>query len=392
MDKAQGIEGTENYDATSGAMPTVPNGKPRSVDVREIEGAISQLHKEHRDTGARAYILNLLVFTSNHELIPLAHAISAQVCSMFPSRTVVMEADPVGESVLDASVTAQPEMPDTITGASEQITLRAAGSAVGQLPAIVAPILIPEIPVALCWLGDVPFGLAVFDSLMNTVDQLIVDSAQFTHPLATMERMHMIAGDQWSGVTFNDLAWARLLAWREATAQFFDSPATRPALDTIQRVTLTYTATPGAAANPTEALLYVGWLASRLGWDAVPGLRRVGRDLMLVMRHGNAPVIVEGTTQQAEGAHNGELLGVTLTADSSDGTMNFQLTLDPAQRGFRSTTTQGGQTLDTHSLPGEDRSAGDMVCGIVGAIRRDAIYEQSQDFVVRLVGSDVAGR
>ncbi len=54
--------------------------------------------------------------------------------------------------------------------------------------------LIPEIPVALCCLGDVPFGLPVFDSIMNTVDQLIVDSAQFSHPVATMERMDASRG------------------------------------------------------------------------------------------------------------------------------------------------------------------------------------------------------
>jgi len=388
----QGMEGTENYDAASGAASALPNGKPRSVDVREIEDAISQLHKEHRDTGARAYILNLLVFTSNRALVERAHAISAQVRNMFPCRTIVMEADPAGDTMLDASVTASPQSDAAVTGSSEQITLRAAGSAVAQLPAVVAPILIPEIPVALCWLGDVPFGLPVFDSLMNTVDQLIVDSAQFAHPIATVERMHTMAGDQWSGVTFNDLAWARLLAWREATAQFFDPPATRPALDTIQRVTVTFAATPGAATNPTEVLLYTGWLASRLGWDAVPGLRRVGRDLMLVMRHSDAPVIVEGVTQQADAAHNGELLGVTLTADGSDGTMIFHLTLDATQREFRATTTQNGQTLDTHTLPGEERSAGDMVCDIVGAVRRDGVYEQSLDFVVRLAGSDIAGR
>jgi len=384
------MAGMKNYDVTAGQAPAAPpNGKPRPVDVREIEDAISQLHMEHRDTGARAYILNLLVFTSGAN-VSLAHAISGQVCRNYPSRAIVMEADPVSDTTLEAAVTAQSDFADSAnTMSSEQITLRAAGDAVSQLPAVVAPLLIPEIPVALCCLGDVPWGLPVFDSIMNTVDQLIVDSAQFSQPLAMTERMDAVAGDQWSGVTFNDLTWARLLPWREATAQFFDVPATRPALDAIQRVSVTYAAASGAETNPTKALLYSGWLASRLGWEAVRDLRRLGRDTMLVMRHGEIPVIVECNARNTDAVPNGDLLTVTITADPGDGTMIFHLDRSEERHSFHATITHDGQTTDERTLPREERAPGDIVCDLVGSVRRDAVYEQALHLVVRLVGSGI---
>jgi len=389
-----GMAGMENYDVTAGpGAAAPPNGKPRPVDVREIEDAISQLHVEHRDTGARTYILNMLVFASGDANRELAHAIGAQVCLNYPSRAIVMEVNPSGDAVLEAAVAAQSDFADAaITMSSEQITLRAVGDAVGQLPTVITPLLIPEIPVALCCLGDVPFGLPVFDSIMNTVDQLIVDSAQFSHPVAMVERMDAVAGDQWSSVTFNDLTWTRLLPWREATAQFFDTPATRPALDAIQRLSVTFAAAPGAETNPIKALLYSGWLASRLGWEAVRDLRRVGRDTMLVMRHGEIPVIVECNARNTDAVPNGDLLTATITADPGDGVMIFHLDRSEELHSFRATITHEGQTTDERTLPREERGPGDIVCDLVGSVRRDAIYEQALHLVVRLVGSGMTER
>ena len=381
------VEGNGHQDAATASWGL------REVDYRDIEDAIAQLHMQHNDTGMRAYILNLLVCANGPAYAETARNVGAQVCVCYPSRAVVMEADPLGDAALGAAVGTRADFADTsISVASEEIVLHAGGENVRQLPGMVTPLLIPDIPVSLYWLGDIPFGHPLFDGLMNASDQLIVDSAQFTHPIATAERLHGLADDQYASITFNDLAWTRLVTWREATAQFFDAPAFRPALDGLQRVSVTFAVAPGGATNPMEALLYGGWLAARLGWQAVPDLRRVGRQSLFVLRSNDAPVIVEATGRTTDAIPNGDLLSVHLEGETEEGAVAFSLERGAAPGQFRALTFQNGQQTDERVLPMEERGAADMVCDVVGSVRRDTIYDQALALVVRLVGSDTGER
>jgi glucose-6-phosphate dehydrogenase assembly protein OpcA len=60
-----------------------------------------------------------------------------------------------------------------------------------------------------------------------------------------------------------DLAWLRTTPWRERVASTFDPPRWRGELQRIDSVTVRHR--PDSAA---AAVLFMGWLASRLGWGA----------------------------------------------------------------------------------------------------------------------------
>ena len=59
-----------------------------------------------------------------------------------------------------------------------------------------------------------------------------------------------------------DLAWLRSTPWRERVAFTFDPAEWRPELEHISAVTVRH-----GADSAVAALLLVGWLASRLGWE-----------------------------------------------------------------------------------------------------------------------------
>jgi glucose-6-phosphate dehydrogenase assembly protein OpcA len=65
-----------------------------------------------------------------------------------------------------------------------------------------------------------------------------------------------------SDVSLRDLAWMRLHLWQDIIAHFFDDPALREELFSIQKLRI-------VAGSDAEALYLGGWLASRLGWSAV---------------------------------------------------------------------------------------------------------------------------
>ena len=145
--------------------------------------------------------------------------------------------------------------------------LEAAGDGIRQLPGTIIPLLVPEVPVVLWWSGDGLFNHPIFPALMDTSDQLVIDSSAFPDSVQVLARLHALGVEEYPGVAFRDLAWARLTPWRELTAQFFDAPPSRPYLDGIQRVLVTYAYADEGQYNPEQALLYgeLARVAPRLG-------------------------------------------------------------------------------------------------------------------------------
>jgi glucose-6-phosphate dehydrogenase assembly protein OpcA len=58
------------------------------------------------------------------------------------------------------------------------------------------------------------------------------------------------------------LNWERLAPWQELTAQAFDPPERRAAIREIDRLTIDY-----EQGNVSQALMFLGWVASRLQWQ-----------------------------------------------------------------------------------------------------------------------------
>lgn len=70
-----------------------------------------------------------------------------------------------------------------------------------------------------------------------------------------------------SSVAISDFNFTRFNPWRELVAQFFDPEDQRAYLAGIDHVTIEYAAgAENEPTNPSQAYLFAGWLASRLGW------------------------------------------------------------------------------------------------------------------------------
>jgi glucose-6-phosphate dehydrogenase assembly protein OpcA len=82
-----------------------------------------------------------------------------------------------------------------------------------------------------------------------------------------------------------DLAWLRSTPWRERVAAAFDSPAMRPELGRIEKVAVRH-----HPDSTIAAMLLVGWLGSRLGWEVSPLAAKGGA------LRGTATVEQEGRT------------------------------------------------------------------------------------------------
>jgi len=237
---------------------------------------------------ARTSVLNLVVVARRPEIGERAAATIARLTGRHPSRTIILlPADPDGPRWLDAHVQAVCMVP--MDGGHETcaeiISLTAGGDAGRHLDALVTPLLIHDLPVAVWWPGDPPFRSALANQLIDTADRLAVDGSGWMG--SGRDRMVALAEVCVPNVVVCDFALIRQSRWREAIASTFDVPEFLPYLRSLRRVAVTY-ATHDHSGDPegtnvVKPIYHVAWLASRLGM-------RVERPLTPVVRRGTSAV------------------------------------------------------------------------------------------------------
>jgi len=142
---------------------------------------------------------------------------------------------------------------------SEQIVLSWDDASGPLVPSAVASLLVGDLPAVLLELNQ-GVDPAWQEKLAGIADVRIVDSnlapGEAEYPSIWRRRPGRAGGP------VHDLAWARLMPWREILAETFDRPEAGRAISSIQDVTIHHL----GAHPPPGAWLLAGWLASRLGW------------------------------------------------------------------------------------------------------------------------------
>jgi glucose-6-phosphate dehydrogenase assembly protein OpcA len=159
-----------------------------------------------------------------------------------------------------------------------------------------------------------------------------------------------------------DLAWLRSTPWRERVAAAFDPPANRGDLRSISAVTVRHRHDSVAAGA-----LFLGWLASRLGWRASALLRR-GDDLVgrATARRGDVKLTLSSVEQLSAPG----LAGVTIESASGS-----SVSLDRAEGGLREVRRLRDGTEMAFTVMGASRGEGGILGeGVRQALLRDHTY------------------
>lgn len=305
-------------------------GSSRKVRMRDSEAELTRLWEtasdEARARGAggimRLRELNLVIYASGEAMADLVSGVISRLSQRHPARAIVLlrlpddpatgapsastgaapgaAADASAAPAAAAGVGAAPAasapgapaaspipLDAWVTAACyqtrddgrhvcwEQVTVPARGEAAGGLHAAAMSLLVPDLPTVFWWPGEPEFESHTFRRLGEASDVVVIDSAGFPDPIAGLSVVARIAYDGSRNYSLADLNWSRLTPWRDMTAEFFDDPVRRTWLSRIGRVEIAYGGAdpdPGMAGyvgRPAgRALLFAGWLASRLGWVA----------------------------------------------------------------------------------------------------------------------------
>lgn len=257
----------------------------------------------------RASLLNRIVRIPQGADTSRAMEALEELADIRPSRTLLVTTAPEAAPGLDATVAvrcrlrsaAEPQV------CFEEVQLTVRGDLANHLSSVLEPLLIPEMPVVLWWLGTPP---SPEEELLELCDRVVLDSDP-TGPegLPDLERL---ADALAPGRIVTDLAWAELASWRELLAQLFDPVESRQFQYGVERLRVEHVA--GAAT--TRPLLLLSWLAASLGWTAKePAIRLPAEEWALRFQAGHGPVEARIVAVPADGTLGpGDLARVVLEA------------------------------------------------------------------------------
>ncbi len=279
-------------------------GAPVAVDVAEVEKELSALWKsasEREGEGAviRACSCNLVVLTRDREEAGSLLPVLGRVSEYRPCRSLIAFREPDAEGLehsslphMHAWISAQCAVP--FAGGpqvcSEVVTVAAHRSATADLLNTLVALLVPDLPVVLYWRSFRVEDLAPVEQMAGLAHVLVVDSHTTKNDPVSRQRLLELLLAPPHGISVRDLNWARLNAWRDLVAQFFDNPTLRDEAYQISEVEIERDI--AAQGNiPTRTLLLTGWLASRLSWSLL-STERTGDQWVSRWRSRSGEVIV----------------------------------------------------------------------------------------------------
>ncbi len=239
------------------------------VDPTAIEKSLAQWWRANKDDGehavTRAALWNVVAHTSSSEHQVHASETLAKASAAVPQRTIIIRSDPAAQPEIASWISANCHLlGDGKQVCSEEISIVAGGDRIHRLPPLVKALLIPDMPVAFWWLGDLPNEHEGYvESLLEAADRLIVDSVYFDSP-ADLVLLSRVAEKTTTAPA--DLNWMRLEEWRAATASIFDPPDMRSRLQSIRRVrVISGTTDETFFGQMIEGLLYASWISAQVG-------------------------------------------------------------------------------------------------------------------------------
>jgi glucose-6-phosphate dehydrogenase assembly protein OpcA len=183
----------------------------------------------------------------------------AALMTEHPARAIVIRLRGAGPRALYERVYAQCWMPfgQRRQICCEQVEITASDAALGDLPSVVLPLAVPDLPLILWCRSSRLFDLPEFRQLTAMAGRVVLDSGDVADASSAVRRLAAAAARP--GPPIGDLAWTRLTRWREALSQVFENRQNLARLEGSLRIRVC-----DAGNVTTRALYLAAWIKDGL--------------------------------------------------------------------------------------------------------------------------------
>jgi glucose-6-phosphate dehydrogenase assembly protein OpcA len=231
----------------------------------------------------RACTMTLLVISEAGDDVSALGETIAALMPEHPSRTILIRLQGEGERALSQRVYQQCWKPfgQRQQICCEQIEITASDAALADLPSVILPLAVPDLPTMLWCRSPRLVQRPEFADIARMATKVVVDSAAAGESADAIRRM---ADAVYRGRMIADLAWTRLTRWRETLARVFENRDTLARLAEVNRVQVRFGPT-----YQTAAWYLAAWAANALasgGQAVTPVFARQDASLSLELSGG----------------------------------------------------------------------------------------------------------
>ena len=235
----------------------------------------------------------------------------------------------------------------------------------------------PDLPVFLWWRAQLGAEDRVFSQLCLAADRVVIDSADFQDPasnLVAVAQLFQRRSDE--AIVLSDLNWARLTPWRASLANFYDVEDYRAELDRITDVGISFVAeTAKPSTVSSQALLIVGWLASRLEWTFAGAIEMQPPGLAFHFEKNDRLINISLNEVQRPAMKSGRLCEIELKC--SDMPATFLVSRSEDGLHLETQTTIGERAYPGRLMPVGNWSAAQLLSREMEILCNDKIYEEA---------------
>lgn len=269
------------------------------VTADEIAAELDRLHRSAGGPDqvlALARTLNLIIAPCPDRREEEVERALDRLGSHTPSRSLVLREH--GTDGIDATVTMECQIPGgagRVGLCHDRVLLSMDRARLEHSASLLAPLLVSDLPTVL-WLPE-PRAPIPDPRLLERAQYLLVDSG-----VGSDEDLRRLASLT-EGIRVHDLAWGRLEYWRAAVAAAFDPPEQRAVLAAATAVEVRH-----GFGGFQAALLVMGWIAARAGWQVGRLERSNGAARVAATRDDGTGIdidFVEADTQESCGGVGG---------------------------------------------------------------------------------------
>jgi glucose-6-phosphate dehydrogenase assembly protein OpcA len=375
---------------TRARTPPMPPAPVALKDVeRELTRRLRLTHGPGESPVIRACMSNLIIYCHTAELAERIAADVPAIIAFHPARVLLLIADQGAPPDLTAYVSVRGHVVEPGRWVvSEQITLRAGGTALDRLPYAVRGLLIGDLPINLWWAPPLPptLGGALLYELSERAQQVVYDSIGWTEPaqgvvatagwLSSFER-DGVEGGPWR--VASDLNWRRLKYWRRLLGQALDPKSAPGALESISEVLVEHG--PHAVVQAWEL---VSWMASRLDWKVQAGRVQPGVEITWQVKapHGTLTVRIR---RLSEGRSEVRRVRIGCLLDGKPGALN---TVVEDER--RLAIMPEGVPGAARTVTVQPQGIAELLARQLSDRERDAVFRQSME-VAQIFAKTVLG-
>jgi glucose-6-phosphate dehydrogenase assembly protein OpcA len=220
-------------------MGTVGTIAPEKI-LRELDEMWTALSADPTGEGGgalRACSLTLVTLAEESEDFSALGETIAALMPEHPARTVVVRLQGAGERSLSERVFSQCWRPfgQKRQVCCEQVEINASDAALADLPSVILPLAVPDLPLIVWCRSARVAALPEFGAIAAMAQRVILDSKQLP---AALEALTLLGGVAAHGARVADLSWTRLTRWRAMLSQVFENRQNLAELPRISKVTV----------------------------------------------------------------------------------------------------------------------------------------------------------